>query len=228
MKKFFEELKRRNVFKAALSYAIIGWVLLQVGDILFPVIGIEELGMRILLIALLIGFPIWVVFAYVYESTPEGFKKTTAIEKEVSIRSDTSRKLNYFIIGGLVLVVALLIFDRFFEIKVGLDSGERDKSVAILPFNNLSASEDSYFAAGMTEDILTQISQIGELRVLSNYTLNSYEYEGKSPEKMGKNLVYRISLPGMSDDQTTTCGSAASWWERTTKVPSGPNHTISA
>ncbi|MEQ8241201.1 MAG: tetratricopeptide repeat protein [Cyclobacteriaceae bacterium] len=209
MNKFIEELKRRNVLKASLSYAIIGWVLLQVGDILFPVIGIEDLGMRILLITLLIGFPIWVVFAYFYESTPEGFKKTEDVEEEKSIHHATSKKLNFYIIGGLVLVVALLVFDRIFQIDVGLETAERDKSVAILPFKNLSASEDVYFAAGMTEDILTQISQIGELRVLSNYTLNDYESEGKSPQIIGEELGVSYILTGnvrrSADDLRISC-----------------------
>ena len=127
------------------------------------------------MIGFAVAFPAWVIFAYIYELTPEGFKKTDEVAIEDSISRKTSKKLNAYIISGLTLVVIVLLVDRFFEVDVSLETAERDKSVAVLPFNNLSALEDKYFALGMTQDILTQISQIRDLRVLSDFTINNYE-----------------------------------------------------
>lgn len=209
MKKFLEELQRRNVIKASISYLVVGWLILQVASIVFPILDINPVIQKWILIVLAVGFPAWVVFAYIYELTPDGFRKTNEVAPEKSIGNQTSKKLNAYIIGGLTLVVAVLIFDRIFEIDVSLETEDRDKSVAVLPFTNLSASEDVYFAAGMTEDILTQISQIGDLRVLSNYTLNSYDFVGKSPEMMGAELGVSYILTGnvrrSEDDLRISC-----------------------
>ncbi len=209
MNNFFEELKRRNVIKASISYLVVAWLILQVASITFPILGVSPMVQKWILIVIAVGFPAWVVFAYIYELTPEGFKKTDEVATEDSIGNKTSKRLNAYIIGGLTLVVVALIFDKFFEVDVSLETSDRDRSVAVLPFTNLSASEDVYFAAGMTEDILTQISQIGDLRVLSNYTLNSYDVVGKTPEVMGKELGVSYVLTGnvrrSEDDLRISC-----------------------
>ena len=161
------------------------------------------------MIGFAVAFPAWVIFAYIYELTPEGFKKTDEVAIEDSISRKTSKKLNAYIISGLTLVVIVLLVDRFFEVDVSLETAERDKSVAVLPFNNLSALEDKYFALGMTQDILTQISQIRDLRVLSDFTINNYDAEGKTPEMMGRELGVSYILTGnvrrSEDDLRISC-----------------------
>ncbi len=204
MKRFYRELQRRNVIKASISYLVVAWLILQVASIVFPILGLSPVIQKWILIVLAIGFPAWVIFAYIYELTPQGFRKTDNVAPEESIRTRTNKKLNAYIIAGLSLVVIALLFDRFFQVDVYLETDQnRDKSVAILPFNNLSAVEDKYFTAGMTQDILTQISQIGDLRVLSDFTINNYDFEGKSPEIMGEELGVSYILTGnvrRSDD----------------------------
>lgn len=196
MKRFLRELKRRNVLKAALSYIAISWALLQVGALILPLLGMRTSILKIFLIILACGFPVWVVFAYFYELTPGGFKPTSEVEAEKSIHQDTSKRLNGYIIAGLSLAVIFLVADRFLDFEVSLEETETKKSIAVLPFENRGEAEDEYFAAGITEDILTQISGIGDLRVLSRFTLKDYESAGKSPKEIGKELGVSNLLVG--------------------------------
>jgi TolB-like protein/Tfp pilus assembly protein PilF len=188
MKNFLKELKRRNVIKASISYLVVAWLILQISSIISPIFHLSESLQKWNLIFLLIGFPVWVIFAYIYEITPTGLKKTDDVDSGESIRTSTNKKLNAYIIAGLSLVVILLVFDRFYQIDVSLDDDFVPNSIAILPFENVSESEDAYFAAGITEDILTQISKIGEIRVLSSLSMRDYDMTGKSPEEIGEEL----------------------------------------
>ena len=197
MSNFFQELQRRNVLKAAISYVALSWALLEAADIIFPLVGISDQYILYLLIALSIGFPLWVIFAYVYEWTPAGFKKTREVEIEDSIHRETSKNLNFFIIGGMAFAIVLLVTDRVFNLTGQLNiSDDNFKSIAVLPFENMSSAEDAYFTAGITEDILTQISKIGDLKVLSRMTLKEYDATGKTPEEIGAELNVRHLLVG--------------------------------
>lgn len=207
---FFQELRRRNVYKAAISYVVISWAALQASDIIFPIIGLPERGLRYLLIALIVGFPMWIVFAYIFEWTPKGFRKTDDVAPQQSMNKQTDKKLNQVIIMGLSLAVVLLISDRIFGITYsGESTTEQTKSIAVLPFENMSVEEDAYFAAGVTEDILTHISKIGDLRVLSHFTLKEYDSKGKTVEEIGKELGVSFLLTGSirraGDDLRISC-----------------------
>lgn len=196
MRNILQELQRRNVIKAAISYAVIGWAILQVADILFPAFNISDEAIRYVLYTLIGVFPLWVIFAYVYEWTPTGFKKTAEVAEEASVHQETNKRLNVFIIGGLVLVIVLLVVDRVFNFTGAADPNVSKKSIAVLPFENMSGGEDAWFAKGITEDILTHISQIGDLRVLSNFTLRDYDSQGKTVEQIGKELGVGYLLTG--------------------------------
>ncbi len=196
MNTFIQKLQERNVFKAAISYVAISWAILEGANMLFPILNISPSTIRILFFVLAIGFPAWVIFAYLYERTPEGFKKSEEVVPEASITKDTSKKLNAIIIGGLLLAVIFLISDRFFNFTEGVFEGLDPNTIAVLPFENQSSKEDAYFAAGITEDILTQISKIAELKVLSRFTLKDYDTAGKTPKEIGKELKVRHLLVG--------------------------------
>jgi len=196
MERFLHELKRRNVLKAGISYLVVAWLLIQVADIIIPIFKISPGLEKWLILLLVLLFPFWLVFAYIYEVTPAGLKKTSEVDPNESIRRDTNKSLNKYIIMGLSLVVLLLVFDRFYSIDIALDEVEFDKSVAVLPFQNVSESEDAYFAEGITEDILTQVARIEDLRVLSSLSLEGYEYKGKSPEQIGEELGVSFILLG--------------------------------
>ncbi|WMN12252.1 tetratricopeptide repeat protein [Marivirga salinae] len=196
MSNFFQELQRRNVIKSAISYVVIGWAILQVADILFPAFKIPDSAIRYVLYALIGGFPIWVIFAYIYEWTPAGFQRTSTVQNEASVHQQTGKRLNFFIFGGMALAIILLLADRVFNFTDTLETTDEKKAIAVLPFENMSTAEDAYFAKGITEDILTQISQIGDLRVLSNFTIRDYDTEGKTVEEIGEELNVNYLLTG--------------------------------
>ncbi len=196
MSSFFDQLRRRNVIKSAISYVVLSWAILQAADIIFPLLHIEDSVLRVILMVLVIGFPIWVVFAYFFEWTASGFKLTSQVAEEKSISKTTSRRLNHYIIGGLIIAVILLVADRLTNFSGTLPNRSFERSIAVLPFDNLGDPETSYFAEGMAEDILTQLSKVADLRVLSRVTLKSYDAAGKSVEQIGEDLGVNYLLTG--------------------------------
>lgn len=196
MNKFFQELQRRNVIKATLSYIFISWALLQVGAIIFPILGVGDGAMRILLIALAIGFPIWFVFAYVFELTPSGFKKTSEVAPESSIHKSTGKRLNIFIMAGLSIAVVLLLVDRIFNLT-GADDQSNDKSIAVLAFADMSPEKDQeYFSDGISEEILNLLAKIKDLKVISRTSSFSYKGENQNIQKIGEELNVGHILEG--------------------------------
>jgi adenylate cyclase len=179
LNKFLHELKRRNVIKAAISYAVFSWILIQVASILFPSFGWGQEAISKTLIVLIIGFPVWIVFAYVFEWTPKGFKKTEDVIKETSIVKTTSKRLNGIITVGLTLSVMLLISDRIFNFTGAMEtSSDNEKSIAVLAFADMSPEKDQeYFSDGISEEILNLLAKIPDLKVISR--TSSFSYKGK-------------------------------------------------
>ena len=196
MSNLLKELQRRNVIKASISYVVISWAFLQAADILFPLLNISDEVLRFILIVLVILFPIWVLFAYFFEWTESGFKLTSTVEESSSLSETTGKRLNLYIIGGLVIAVVFLVADRFTNFTGTLPSREKERSIAVLPFDNLGDPETAYFAAGMAEDILTQLSKVADLRVLSKVTLKGYDATGKTVEEIGEDLGVNYLLTG--------------------------------
>jgi TolB-like protein/Tfp pilus assembly protein PilF len=195
LKKFIQELQRRNVIKSAISYVVFSWVIIQAASILFPVFDWENSAMQIVLVILIIGFPVWVIFTYIFEWTPTGYRKTDDIPEEASLARVSGKKLNIIIIAGLSLAVILLVTDRVFNFST-LGNTTRSKSIAVLPFENMSSEEDLYFTKGVTQDILTQLSKIQDIRVLSNFTLKDYDTKGKTVAHIGDELGVSYLLTG--------------------------------
>ncbi len=196
MKKLISELQRRNVIKAIITYVTISWVLLQVLSIVFPLFNVPDIVFRGSFITLLVGFPIWVVFAYMFEWTPKGFKKTASVNPEVSVTKNTGKLLNKIIIASLSTAVILLVADRIFHFTNVYNIPNTKKAVAVLPFENMSEQADAYFAEGVSEDILTQISKINNLRVLSRFTMKDYDPSGKTVKQIGEELGVGYLLTG--------------------------------
>jgi TolB-like protein/Tfp pilus assembly protein PilF len=172
-KKFFAELKRRNVYKVAIAYAVVTWLLIQIATQTFPFFEIPSWGVRLVVALLLIGFPIAMLLAWAYELTPEGIKRTEDVDPKKSIRRLTGRKLDFLIIGVLVLVIAGLLFQRYRPTHA--TSGRPERSVAVLPLENLSKEEDNaFFADGILDDILSALSKIKELKVIRRTSVMAY------------------------------------------------------
>jgi len=194
MKKFIKELNRRNVIKAALSYIVFSWVLIQAASILYPSIGWGQDAISNTLIVLIIGFPVWLVFAFVFEWTPSGFKKTVDVQEEQSVAKETSKRLNGVIIAGLSLAVILLITDRIFKFT---EPDKLDKSIAVLAFTDMSPEKNQeYFSDGISEEILNLLAKIPDLKVISR--TSSFSYKGKEYDikKIGEELQVAYVLEG--------------------------------
>lgn len=198
MKRFLNKLKRRNVIKSAISYAVFSWVLIQVVSILYPSFGWEQEAVTNTFIALLIGFPVWIVFAYVFEWTPTGFKKSRDVSEEVSIAKITSKKMNGIIIAGMAIAIILLLADRIFNFTGAKQSDfDYNKSIAVLAFDDMSPNNDQeYFSDGISEEILNLLTKIPDLKVISRTSSFSYKDKEINIRDIGDELKVAHVLEG--------------------------------
>ncbi len=175
-KNFFAELKRRNVYKVAIAYAVVAWLLMQVASQIFPFFEIPNWAVRLVVLVLIIGFPIALILAWAFELTPEGIKRTEDVDLRPTLTRKTGRKLDFFIIAVLLLVIAILLFQRLRPNVSPLVSSALDKSIAVLPFENLSRDPDNaFFADGMQDEILTDLARIADLKVISRRSAMGYK-----------------------------------------------------
>ncbi len=194
MNNFWKELKRRNVIKAAISYAVFSWVLIQVASILFPSFGWGQKAINNTLIILIIGFPLWLIFAFVFEWTSKGFKKTVDVTEEQSVATTTSKRLNGIIITGLSIAVLLLVADRIFKFT---ESEVLNKSIAILYFDNMSAdANNKWLGEGMTESITTHLKPNKNLTVIGRTSLKKYRDSDVTIPEIAKELSVNFIVEG--------------------------------
>ena len=149
---FFSELRRRNVLRAGALYAAAVWAFAQGISQLAPSVGLPDWSTRWFLVAAIIGFPLWLAFAWFYEFTPSGLKRESEIAPAESITAHTGRKLDFWIIGILALAVVLLLTDRFVVHRDSTLVTIAEKSIAVLPLTNDSGDKDQqYFSDGLLE-----------------------------------------------------------------------------
>ena len=195
MSSFFEELKRRNVIKAAIAYIVVAWVLLQVFSIVLPNVNAPEWVMKTIMLFMVIAFPVWVFIAWVYEVTPEGLKKTESVSKDQSITATTNKRLNILILVGIVAAIAVTLFQPKAGYMSSLETAEF--SIAVLPFDDLSSDKDSeWFCDGVTEDILTYLSKIEGLKVISRTSVMQYKDRKKTIPEIAKELGVAFIVEG--------------------------------
>ncbi len=201
LKKYIAELKKRNVFKAAIAYLITAWLITQVADIVFPTFNAPPYLMKILLFILSIGFPIILVFSWVYDITTEGIKKTDSIDQESQKANIKNSRLNKVIIASLSIAVLLLLFNQFWKTSSnklekleGIEITEPivtvEKSIAVLPFNNMSSDPDNeYFCDGMTTAVISRLSKInGISKVIPFTSIRSYKHTQKTIPEIASEL----------------------------------------
>jgi TolB-like protein/Tfp pilus assembly protein PilF len=174
---FFRELKRRNVYRAAVAYGVVAWFLTQLATQVFPFFEIPNSAIRFVVIALALGFPIAMSLSWLYELTPEGIVRSDDLDPAQgrSARRTTGRILDFVIIGVLLLVIAMLIYQRFpFRSEAGETISQ--KSIAVLPFENRSdEKQNEYFTDGVQDEILTDLAKIAELKVISRTSVMQYK-----------------------------------------------------
>lgn len=203
LKDYFRELQRRHVVKAGIAYLVVAWLLVQVLDILFDAFELGIGWMQTIIIILSVGFPIWLIIAWVYDFTPEGIKKT----EEVPFDPEVSRKknigLNRFIIGGLAVAVILLLINTFrLSNKVDTFEGQvlamnYSNSLAILPFDDLSPDQDQrYFSDGLARSIYDQLARYKDLKLISPTSSFKYRDKDVSIEVIAEELGVRFIMEG--------------------------------
>jgi len=178
---FFNELKRRNVFKVAAAYVIVSWLLLQISDTLVPALRLPEWFHSGVAFLLIIGFPIALVFAWAFDMTPDGLKKEKDNNGSQPRASTSGRTLNYTIIASLAVALVYFVWES--RIQTGSESFSPEfsdnNSVAVLPFINMSSDpEQEYFSDGITEEVLNLLVKIPELKVTSRTSV--FAFKGQS------------------------------------------------
>lgn len=196
---FFAELRRRNVFRVAIAYVVLAWILLQVGDTLAPALHLPEWINSALAFFLLLGFPVAIFFAWAFELTPEGLKLEKDVDRDSSITPTTGRKLDRTIIAMLVVALGYFIWQSQLvpdhDEVVATVAGQ--ESIAVLPFENMSSdAEQEYFSDGLTEELLNLLAKIPELKVTSR--TSAFFYKGKDVKlsEIGKELNVDHILEG--------------------------------
>jgi len=184
-----KELRRRDVFRSGVAYVVVAWLLIQVSDILLEAFAAPTWAMRAIVIALAVGFPVVLILAWVYEITTQGVKRTEAVSEGDVISVHTGRQMDFVIIGVLIVAVALFAADRFRWIDFGTESAVDLRSIAVLPFDNLSGDpEQEYFADGMTETLITELSKIAALRVISRQSVMRFKDADESLPEIARKL----------------------------------------
>lgn len=194
----FKELKRRNVFKVAIAYVVVAWLVLQVADVVLNNITAPGWVFKVLMLFIAIGFPFAVIFAWAFEMTADGIKRESDVDRSESITPQTGQKLNLMITGVLVLALGYFVFDKFVasaERDAALVEAttqavteqvatqpsapvESDKSIAVLPFVNMSDdSSNEYFSDGLSEELLNLLAKIPELKVASRSS--AFQFKGE-------------------------------------------------
>ncbi len=192
---FFTELRRRNVWRVSALYVIVSWLILQVVDVLASVLQLPDWVGKLVLVLLAIGFPIAVVFSWVFELTPEGVKIDRGEPPGQTARGGQRRKLDVVLIGALILAGVYMAWQHDWSDNGAADSEIR--SLAVLPLDNLMDDPDqAFFVAGMHEALITELSKIGALRVISRTSAMSFRDSGKSVPEIARELKVDAVIEG--------------------------------
>ena len=192
-KNLFAELKRRNVYKVAAAYAIVGWLLIQIAASTFPFLQIPGWATRLVIVLVLLGFPIALVLAWAFEMSPTGIRRTESSKSPDSAARPPGGKF-VAILTGLAVGAAGLLVVQFFRPKTASVS---DKSIAVLPFENRSEEkENAYFADGIQDEILTRLAKISDLKVISRTSTQHYKSAPENLREIGRQLGVGNILEG--------------------------------
>jgi TolB-like protein/Tfp pilus assembly protein PilF len=200
MKDFFAELKRRNVYKVAVAYAVIGWLLVQVTTQVFPIFEIPNWALRLIVLAIIIGFPIALIIAWTFETTPEGIKRTEVADA-AGQRSRAGAWI-YIVLIGAALSVGLFFVGRY---TAGLATPRHreaataapQKSIAVLPLINESRDpKDEYFSDGLSEELIAALAQISGLKVIGRSSSFRFKDRKEEPKTIGERLGVSTLLDG--------------------------------
>jgi hypothetical protein len=202
------ELKRRNVVRVAIAYAIVAWIAIEISATTFPMLKLPEWAATFVTVLLMIGFPVALVFAWAFELTPEGIKKEKNVDRSESITHVTGRKLDFVIIGVLVIAIGFLLVNNFYVDDSGVAGDEVNvterQSIAVIPFVNMSDDSD-HFSDGLSEELLNLLARIPGLKVPGRTSSFSFKGRNDAFREIGAALDVEHVLEGSvrrsGDDQ---------------------------
>ncbi|HAH51382.1 MAG TPA: hypothetical protein DCL80_08970, partial [Balneola sp.] len=201
--KFIEELKRRNVFKVATAYAIAGWLIIQVVSTVSPQLEFPDWVGPFFTVLVLVGFPLSLIFAWAFELTPEGLKKSQEVDITESVTNRTGKKLNGIIITVLSMAVVFLLVERVFFAKASIlenasfETKFETASIAVLPFEDFSLDGDQeYFADGLSEELLNALAKVEELKVAGRTSSFKFKGQNENLSLIGQELKVDHILEG--------------------------------
>ena len=218
MQKLLTELKRRNVFKVGVLYLVSGWLLLQAGDVLFALLGLPEWTLKLVLGIIILGFPVALVFSWIYELTPEGIKREKDVDRTQSITPETGQKINIAIGVGLAVAIGLLVYQQIQlsgqrdvgtqvaeaqtapqspPAEVVAEDEDETPSIAVLPFVNMSNDADQeFFADGLSDTLMHVLSQVGGLKVAARTSSFTFKGQNKKVKEIAQELDVKTVLEG--------------------------------
>ncbi len=175
VRSFFAELKQRNVYKVGIAYALVAWLLMQVASQIFPFFEIPNWAVRLVVLLLIVGFPVSLILAWALDLTPEGLKRTESADDSPT-GSRGNRVWIYVIIVASTLSIGLFFVGRYAVLRQTGTQSSPAKSIAVLPFENLSRDPDNaYFADGVQDEILTNLARIADLKVIGRTSVMQYK-----------------------------------------------------
>jgi len=193
---FFGELKRRNVYKVAVAYAVVGWLLVQVATQVLPFFEIPNWGVRLAVLLIVVGFPIALVIAWAFELTPGGIKRTEDADR-VYPGGSRGRAWIYVVVSAGLLSAGLFFLGRYTAPNENKIGNVPAKSIAVLPFENLSRDPDNaYFAEGIQDEILTRLAKVADLKVISHTSTQRYKSSPDNLPQIAKELGVANILEG--------------------------------
>src|SRR5437762_1163737 len=203
LRTFFAELKRRNVYKVAVAYAVVGWLLVQVTAQVFPIFEIPNWALRLIVLAIIIGFPIALVMAWAFELTPEGIKRTEDVDL-AQMRTKAHAWI-YIVVVGAVVSISLFFIGRYTVgnkttprlSETAIGSSIPQKSIAVLPLLNESGDpKDEYFSDGLSEELIAALAQISGLKVIGRSSSFRFKERKEEPKTIGEKLGVSTLLDG--------------------------------
>ena len=200
-KNFFAELKRRNVYKVAVAYAVVGWLIIQIATQVFPFFDIPNWAVRLVVLTTIVGFPVALIIAWAFELTPEGLRRTETADFEEQPEQSRARTWIYVVVIAGAMALGLFAIQRFTDRYA---AAKRDailklseKSIAVLPFESLSEDKsNAYFASGIQNEILTRLTRIANLKVISRTSTEKYQSHPENIKAIAAELGVGALLEG--------------------------------